>query len=92
MNLFDTPNLPPIRVGPQAPTPAGSPERGKDELIFKLLYLEPDTVDHLVRITGWDRAIIHKTLLQLVADGKVKCTNQSSLPQYSVRDEWKVEA
>ena len=92
MNLFEMASLPPIRLVPQAAAPAGSQERGKDELLFKLLQLESDTLDHLVRLTGWDRATIHKSLLQLVADGKVRCTNQRSLPHYSVRDEWKAEA
>lgn len=95
MNLFETASLPPTRMTAQAAAPAlsqdrqerGNDERGKDEVLLKLLRLEPDTMDHLFHVTGWDRDITRKTLLQLVADGKVKCTNRNHFRWYSVREE-----
>ena len=71
---------------PARPTPSAPPqERSKAEVLLMLLQLEPDTIDHLYRVTGWHRAVTQRILLQLVAEGKIKCTSRNNARWYSVR-------
>lgn len=61
-----------------------TPER--KEVLYKLLCVEPDTLDRLTRVTGWGRDVTQQTLLQLVADGRVSCKNGGGVRLYRVRD------
>ena len=45
----------------------------RSQVLLKLLQVEPDTIGNLTRATGWGEAETTKTLLQLIADGKVLC-------------------
>ena len=92
MNLFETASLPSRRGAAVATAPAPLPEIGGDEVLFKLLLREPDSIEHLHDVTHWSREDMRRALLQLVADGKVKCTERNGVPWYSVRDAWRSPA
>jgi len=53
--------------------------------LYKLLCVEPDTLEHLVRVTGWGLETTQHTLLQLVIDGRVICKNGAGVRLYSVK-------
>ncbi len=89
MNLFETAVVPSRRGAAVASAPAPMPELGRDEVLFKLLQREPDSIEHLHDITHWSQDDMRRTLLQLVADGKVKCTERNGMKWYSVRDTWR---
>lgn len=59
--------------------------QGKKEALYKLLSLEPETLDKLIRVTGWSREITQRALLQLVAANKVGCKNNNGARYYHVR-------
>lgn len=61
-----------------------TPER--KEVLYKLLCLEPDTLDRLTQVTGWGRDVTQQALLQLVADGRVTCKNGSGMRLYRIRE------
>jgi len=49
----------------------------KEEALFKLLALEPETRPRLIAVTGWDAEETESTLDKLVKDGKVTYRNGS---------------
>lgn len=57
----------------------------RKETLFKLLSLEPETLDELVRATGWGFEATQSTLLQLVVDGRVVCRNGGGRRLYRVK-------
>lgn len=60
--------------------------QAKKETLFKLLAVEPETLDNLARATGWGRDSTQHALLQLIADCRVTCTSCSGRRLYCVRD------
>ena len=59
--------------------------QAKKETLFKLISIEPDTLDRLTKATGWGRETTQMALLQLVADGRVKCRNENGHRFYAAR-------
>lgn len=57
----------------------------KKETLYKLLAVEPETLDNLARATGWGRDPTQHALLQLIADCRVTCKNCSGRRLYYVR-------
>lgn len=57
----------------------------RKETLYKLLSVEPDTLEHLVRATGWGLELTQHTLLQLVIDGRVTCKNGAGVRLYSIK-------
>jgi predicted Rossmann fold nucleotide-binding protein DprA/Smf involved in DNA uptake len=57
----------------------------RKETLYKLLSVEPDTLEHLVRATGWGLETTQHTLLQLVIDGRVMCKNGAGIRLYHVK-------
>lgn len=57
----------------------------RKEALYKLLSVEPDTLEQLVRVTGWGMETTQHTLLQLVIDGRVTCKNGAGTLLYSVK-------
>jgi len=47
----------------------------KKESLFKLIGLEPETLENLIRVTGWGRPETQNALLKLIADSRVTCKN-----------------
>ena len=59
--------------------------QNRQEVLCKLLRIEPATLDHLIRDTGWGKDATQKVLVQLIAAGRLKCTNRDYGRWYSLR-------
>ena len=57
----------------------------RKDALFKLLSVEPDTMDKLVQATGWGREVTQQTLLQLIVDNKVSCKNGNGRRVYYIK-------
>lgn len=57
----------------------------KTESLFKLIAIEPETLDNLTRVTGWGRTTTQQTLLQLVADCRITFKNMNGGQYYMVK-------
>lgn len=55
--------------------------------LFKLLCVEPDTLDGLTQVTGWGQEATQHALLRLIVEGKVSCRNGSGKRLYAARTE-----
>lgn len=54
----------------------------KKDILYKLLQIEPDTLDNLKMVTGWSKEATQMLLLQLVVDGKIKCRHSNGRRTY----------
>lgn len=61
-----------------------TPSNRKDALL-KLLEVEPESMDQLVKETGWGHEVTQQTLLQLIVDNKVSCKNGNGRRVYFVK-------
>lgn len=63
------------------------PFRGNDrkEALFKLLSLEPDTLERLTQATGWGYEVTQHTLLQLIVDDRVVCRDSNGRRFFHVK-------
>jgi len=61
-----------------------TPSNRKDALL-KLLTVEPETMDNLVKETGWGHEVTQHALLQLIVDNKVSCKNGNGRRVYFVK-------
>ena len=61
--------------------------RGDDrkEALFKLLALEPETLERLTQATGWGHEVTQHTLLQLIVDERVTCRNANGRRFFHVK-------
>ncbi len=58
----------------------------RKEALYQVLKLEPETMDRLVKITGWGRELTQQTLLQLIVDNRVTCRNGNGRRVYFAKD------
>ena len=58
---------------------------GRADTLYKLLAVEPDTLEALAMATGWGTPCTRKALLQLIAEGRVICRNRNYQPTFFVR-------
>jgi len=57
----------------------------KTECLFKLIALEPETLENLTRATGWRHKETQDILLRLIADSRITCRNTNGGRFYTVK-------
>ncbi len=57
----------------------------KKECLFKLIALEPETLENLTRVTGWEYKQTQEALLQLIAESRITCRNSNGGRYYMIK-------
>ncbi|MCR6480959.1 hypothetical protein NU688_32715 [Variovorax sp. ZS18.2.2] len=57
------------------------------QVLIKLLRLEPESYENLVRVTGWSPEATHSALLQLIASGEVRRITRNGQRFFDVKED-----